>query len=162
MSCEIIRPAAFHRPDPDDPPPAPGAALPLPPAHFRRREYSIFCLARLLGIYERTTRDGRVRHAADRTIVRHIRALIETAGLPAPVGIRIRRGRDAAGRERSAVLEGAAAVDMRSRWDAAAVDAWFAGRLSPRERAMHDRAEATHAALELDANAARLFAGGRA
>lgn len=146
MPDNIIRPAAFHRPDPDDPPnPDPAAPAAIP--SFRRREYSLFEVARRLGIGERSTA----------TIIRHVRDLIDLRGLPAPLGVRIVRGRDEAGREKSTVLEGAAAVHLRSMWNADLFDAWSRQRLSALDRQLADRAERSQAQIALDRAADRLF-----
>lgn len=147
MSCEIIHPARFQRvTDTDDPnrdPPA-AAALTNPPG-FRQREYSIHDIARFLGIYDRTSR----------TIVRHVRDMIALRAMPGPKGVRIIRptAADAAPR----ILEGADAVDIRSRWDATLFDCWNRTRLSPTQRAALERHETSLAAAALDANAQSIY-----
>lgn len=158
MPDNIIRPAAFNRPDPDDPPfdpdPATPAALrPILP----RCEYSLFDLARRLGLYEHTDRQGRTRHTSTPTIIRHVRDLIELRGLPAPLGLRILRGRDEAGQQKSTVLEGAAAVHQRSRWDADLIDTWLREQMNPKDRALAERTERTRAQIALDHAADHLF-----
>ena len=132
-------------PPPDDPDTPAAAALPVPPG-FRQREYSIFDIARFLGIYDRSSR----------TIIRHVRDMIALRDMPAPKGFRIvrpRKGQDL----RPQVLEGADAVTLRSRWDAPLYDAWRRSRLSPVQRATLDTHETSIAGRTLDANAGRIY-----
>lgn len=85
---------------------------------------------------------------SDRRALSYVRQLIEEKHFPTPLPVRI----------------GTRLVDepvVKSRWMRAAVDAWFAGFLSPDAADMADRKAMQAAAADMDGNAGnlRLVAG---
>lgn len=96
------------------PPPIPAAlpfvsARPFAPS---RREYGLAEVARLTGL----------SHVSHKVLISTLRKLAEQAHMPLPKTPRIHAGK---------VCTGAAAIGMRSRWDALLFDDWLDDRSPP-------------------------------
>ena len=113
------------------------ASLPAPAAPT----LGMISLVRMLGVEHESETSN--RHTSPATRIAYVQMLIESAGFPPPLP-HLGKGEDGA----AALVP---AINYRkSRWQRAAVDAWFDGIVPPQHRAAIDDQAARAAADRLD------------